>query len=51
MEVAPALSAISAFAETVDVVQSITNEVINAKNLLKLRITRAHSALSLKLRY
>jgi hypothetical protein len=39
MAVAPALSAISAFAEAVDVAQSITNEVINANNLFELRIT------------
>jgi hypothetical protein len=39
MAVAPALSAISAFAEAVDVAQSITNEVNNANNLFELRIT------------
>jgi hypothetical protein len=39
MAVAPALSAISAFAEAVDVVQSNTNEVIIAKNLFDLRVT------------
>jgi hypothetical protein len=39
MAVAPALSAISAFAEAVEVAQSITSEVINATNLFELRVT------------
>jgi hypothetical protein len=39
MAVAPALSAISAFAETVDVVQSNATEVITAKKLFDLRVT------------
>jgi hypothetical protein len=38
MAVAPAVSSISAFAGPVEVAQSITNEVISAKNLLELRI-------------
>jgi hypothetical protein len=43
MAVAPALSAISAVAEAVEVAQSITSEMINAKNLFELRITRVTS--------